>query len=177
MIDFARAPTQQYLCPECKYGFGFYDNGSNSACMECELIWDETCLDCDFEVETWTSSLNPVWTNKCNNCSVGNILRFDRNGCQAPVENCKVPVADQPAGLVQSEDDLGLWTCDECMEGYFEFEGVCLECDIEDCLVCSSTEICELCDNMNEAGEYLMLSPDKFGCQAKEPMCDIPLEN
>jgi len=89
-----------------------------------------------------------------------------------------VPIEDQPAGLIQNpvHEMNHFYSCETCLPGYFEENGECVSCEIEDCIKCSSEEYCEECDDMNEEGELLMLTPDKAQCQAKVTSCDIPLE-
>jgi|JI10StandDraft_1071094.scaffolds.fasta_scaffold12177_12 hypothetical protein len=142
---------KEYYCPECLNGY-FWDISEEPwNCKPCrhstEITNAHHCLQCPTE-------------SRCTNCDLNYFPNFKQDGCMLPIDFCK----SNPS---QYSNDGEIFTCPDCMNGYFWdkklnpttgalIHAKCSSCgdDLSNCVSCLDEETCEVCE------DGYMLQPD-----------------
>ena len=79
---------------------------------------------------------------RCLECENGYMIELGGYGCSTYIQNCAIPVKDQPMMLPNDEYD---YYCPECAEGTQMIHGQCMEIKIDGCVRMNQWYQCEEC--------------------------------
>ena len=123
----------------------------------CEYFGYE-CIDCNHE--------------ECLECTEGNFLKLDQQGCHHYVADCEVEFEDQPEYLLEYywiETGETFFVCPDCEDGkYWDWYTLtCDKCRYENCKECDENRCLE-------CYEPMFLEFNGYGCRSSFENCLIP---